>query len=288
MSKRRRTNRKLPKIPRNMLTVRFEFWELETEAFEHLSADATRVYLFMRKRYNGSNNGAIIFSWRDAMQVLRSGSDRAGKALRELQQKGFVKLRTPGEPGPNIRLAGEWQLTVFECGGQPASRTFTRWTRDSERQTPTPETGTPRTQNRYASPAASRAPTLEMAKSVPETGAPADPERTQNRYTCRYTTQGGPEQSEPESRAAPLWAPCRPIRGPRSAAQFGPWLVETANKLGVPPEHIAGELRVDVTDIRRMTRTDERGRGLYDWPPSQRRKVEYALAAWVDNVEENL
>ena len=118
---------------------------METEAFQHLSADATRVYLFMRKRYNGANNGCVIFSWRDAMAALRSGCDRAGKALRELRTKGFVKLRAPGKPGPNIRPAGEWQLTAFECGGQPASKDFVRWRPE---QLPTPETGTPRTQNR--------------------------------------------------------------------------------------------------------------------------------------------
>jgi hypothetical protein len=113
--------------PREKLFVGFEFWEIETEAFAHLSADATRVYLFLKKRYNGSNNGQVIFSHRDAAKALRSDWRRAANALAELQHYGFIKLRTPGEPGPNIRPASEWQLTVFECGGQPASKDFARW-----------------------------------------------------------------------------------------------------------------------------------------------------------------
>jgi hypothetical protein len=183
--------RKQPKRCRGELFVGLEFWEMETEAFQHLSADATRVYLFMRKRYNGANNGCVIFSWRDAMAVLRSGSDRAGKALRELRQKGFVKLRAPGKPGTSIRPAGEWQLTVFECGGQPASKDFARWRPDSEKQLPTPETGAPRTQNRCADSDTEADSIPKTPESVPETGALGADERTQNRYTCISTSKGG-------------------------------------------------------------------------------------------------
>jgi hypothetical protein len=191
--------RKQSKRRRGELFVGLEFWEMETEAFQHLSADATRVYLFMRKRYNGANNGRVIFSWRDAMAVLRSGSDRAGKALRELRQKGFVKLRTPGAPGPAIRPAGEWQLTVFECGGQPASKDFAHWRPDSEKQLPTPETGTRRTQNRCADSEMAADLMPKTPESAPETGAPSADEHTQNRYTCRSTSKGGLSKSESDS-----------------------------------------------------------------------------------------
>jgi hypothetical protein len=94
-----------------------------------LSADATRVYLFMRKRlsFDHSNNGFVPFSHRDAETILHASWRRAANALAELQHVGFIVCRTVGTPGPNIRPASEWQLTAFPCGGQEASKTFMRW-----------------------------------------------------------------------------------------------------------------------------------------------------------------
>jgi hypothetical protein len=127
MTARRR--RKTPKRQRGQWYIVFEFWELESPAFAHLSADATRVYLFMRKRlsFDASNNGFVPFSHRDAATALRSSWRRASNALAELQHYGFVVCRAVGLPGPNIRPASEWQLTAFPCGGQEASRQFMRW-----------------------------------------------------------------------------------------------------------------------------------------------------------------
>jgi hypothetical protein len=195
----KRYNKRAKKTPRELLTVRFEFWELETAAFEHLSADATRVYLFMKKRYNGKNNGQVIFSHRDAMEALRSGWRRASNALAELEHYGFIKLRTPGEPGPNIRPASEWQLTVFECGGQPASKTFAHWdgttfeppyTR-AKKQLPTVTVKTPRRYGEDASPRNRPDSKPQSAKSVVTVKTPPTPERRHGEDTCRYTSIGG-------------------------------------------------------------------------------------------------
>jgi hypothetical protein len=214
MASKRRYNKRAKKTPRELLTVRFEFWELETAAFEHLSADATRVYLFMKKRYNGSNNGEVIFSHRDAQEALRSSWRRAANALAELEHCGFIKLRTLGEPGPsthpNIRPAGEWQLTVFECGGQPASKDFARWdgtvfeppyrgdlgsatraNRVSKKQLPTCNMTTPRLQHNDASPANGADFDVSDITGACNMTTPPTDERLQHEDTCRYTTIGG-------------------------------------------------------------------------------------------------
>jgi hypothetical protein len=124
MTKRRKTKRR-----RGEFYITFEFWELESAAFKHLSADATRVYLFMRKAldFDCGNNGHVIFSHRNAQEALQSSWRRASIALAELMHYGFIKLRNGGVQGAAIRLACEWQLTAFPCGGQEASKTFTRW-----------------------------------------------------------------------------------------------------------------------------------------------------------------
>ena len=93
-----------------------------------MSSDARSVYIDIRHRYNGRNNGGVLFSHLDAAASLNTkGWQRPANALAELQHYGFIKCRHKGEPGPHVRLASEWQLTVFDCGGQPAAKTFMRW-----------------------------------------------------------------------------------------------------------------------------------------------------------------
>lgn len=105
----------------------------------------------MRKRLNFdcSNNGAVPFSHREAREALHAGGWRRGSnALAELVHFGFVKLRNRGVPGENIRLACEWQLTAFECGGQEASKDFMQWqgeafSRPTRAPQPVPKSSSP-------------------------------------------------------------------------------------------------------------------------------------------------
>ena len=202
------TKRRKPKIPRDKLFVRFEFWETETPAFEHLSADATRVYLFMLKRFNGSNNGAVAYSHRDAAKVLHSGWRRGSNALAELAHYGFIKQRMAGNPGPGIRPACEWQLTVLPCGGQEASKDFARWSgivfeppyrstatnqiEHHEKQLPVGNMKTPRRQHEDASPRNRILSGRGNGQSVFNMKTPRASRRRQHEDTCRYTTQGSP------------------------------------------------------------------------------------------------
>jgi hypothetical protein len=143
----KRRSRKTPKRQRGQFYLHIEFWEMDSPAFLALSADATRVYLFMRKRLNfdNANNGYVVFSHRDAAEVLHAGGwERGWNALAELKHFGFIKLRDNGAPASTIRLASEWQLTAFPCGGQAASKDFMRHDgapfqprkRDREKQLP--------------------------------------------------------------------------------------------------------------------------------------------------------
>ena len=46
--------------------IRLYHWLLRSEAWQSLSANARAIYIEMATRYNGSNNGQIPFSVRDA------------------------------------------------------------------------------------------------------------------------------------------------------------------------------------------------------------------------------
>jgi hypothetical protein len=138
-------------------------FEFDSPAFQQLSADATRIYLFMRRRcdFDGANNGRVIFSHRDAAKALNTtGWRRSSNAIAELIHFGFIKWRNHGDQGAQIRLAAEWQLTAFPCGGQPEAKTFMHWDgvlfeppfSSRQKQLPTVKTTTPRRQNDDAPP----------------------------------------------------------------------------------------------------------------------------------------
>ena len=80
--------------------------------FRRLSANAVRVFLEMHLGYHGSNNGCISFSVRQAMDCLGSGSDKASKAIDELQDRGFIECILYSNFNLKTRKAREWRLTT--------------------------------------------------------------------------------------------------------------------------------------------------------------------------------
>jgi hypothetical protein len=210
----RRRQRKPPKRRRGECYINLPFWELESPAFVALSADATRVYLFMRKRLNfdRSNNGHVPFSHRDAAEALHAGGwERGCNALAELQHFRFIKLRNGGVPGPNIRLASEWQLTAFECGGQEASKDFMRWNgmpfqprrRTRKKQLPIGTAPTPRRD--YPDPvldseATKPAGSYQPVGTVPTLSADG---RRRHPDTITATRSGGPSSAKPRIQPEP-------------------------------------------------------------------------------------
>jgi hypothetical protein len=219
----------------------------------------------VRKRldFDCGNNGQVPFSHGDAEKILHASWRRAANAIAELEHFGFIKQRNGGEPGVNIRLASEWQLTAFDCGGQEASKTFLRW--DGTAFTPThrAKVGTATKEMRTAAtetqlknslpPATRRRPRLQHdgADSVAiEKSTQKDPKtacnttalsvspRLQHEGTSTNTTQGRSEQSA-ATRAAgavPLAARRRVDRTPRAGAQVGFGLGSEANQQTPPPQ----------------------------------------------------
>jgi ribosome-binding protein aMBF1 (putative translation factor) len=211
MTKRARPRSKRPPGKRFIMV---EFWELETPAFAHLSADATRLYLFVRKAMNfdASNNGKVPFSHRDAAKILHSGWRRGSNALAELEHYGFIKRRNGGQPGDAIRVACEWQLTAFPCGGQEPSKDFTRWagagferpyvgklglatqrSRDSQKQRPIGNVPTPRRQHDDAFAECTESQSPRIPESVGNMPTDSTPRRRQHADTITITREGGPK-----------------------------------------------------------------------------------------------
>ena len=127
MSKPNRTGRG-GKTPRH---VRLYHYMTDSAAWHDLSAVARAIYCEIAKRYagDGSNNGRIPYSIRQAAGELRISPATASRGLRELQTHGFITPVTKGAFSLKKRHATEWRLTEFPCDltHALASKDFMRW-----------------------------------------------------------------------------------------------------------------------------------------------------------------
>lgn len=97
-------------------------------AWRSLSCEARAVLIEIWTRHNGSNNGSISFSHREARESLHIGSGRVRRAFGELQDRGFIVARRKAsfdwKQGGGKGQATEWELTAEPCGGHPARHLY--------------------------------------------------------------------------------------------------------------------------------------------------------------------
>jgi hypothetical protein len=94
---------------------------LKDPAFMALSSDAVRVLIQMHLVFHGMNNGQISFSTRQAMQCLQSGSERAKRALDQLQVTGFIVCHAQSSFTMKTKKAREWEITFRPMPNGPPS-----------------------------------------------------------------------------------------------------------------------------------------------------------------------
>ena len=111
--------------------IRLYHWMTNSPAWHDLSAAARAIYCEMAKRYagDGSNNGRIPYSVREAAAELRISPATASRALKSLQHNGFIVAETRGAFSLKKRHATEWRLTEFPCDVSHAlpTKDFMRW-----------------------------------------------------------------------------------------------------------------------------------------------------------------
>jgi len=100
--------------------VRLEHTLLHSPAYRSLSPLARTLLIELVSLHNGSNNGEIYFSQRDAAAaagVADVGS--AGRGLKELLDRGFIAVTRPGAFTVKERHATVFRLTFELCQGRP-------------------------------------------------------------------------------------------------------------------------------------------------------------------------
>ena len=109
-------------------------WELKSPAFRALTGDQVRVYIEMRMRYNGKNNGQIVFGTDTAGKVVHKQKKTGALILNRLIELGFIKVINDSSFDQK-RLCRTFELTAI--ARQPTKRRdrladgtkdFMRWT----------------------------------------------------------------------------------------------------------------------------------------------------------------
>lgn len=97
------------------------------------------LYIELKRRFKGSNNGAIYLSHRDATMALNVHRNTAGAWFRELEKRGFIRLTIEPHLGPSgIGEASVWALEELATqDGRMAGKTFMRWSENQKPRTKT-------------------------------------------------------------------------------------------------------------------------------------------------------
>lgn len=108
-------------------------WLQRTEAWGSLKPGPRALYIEIKRRFNGSNNGEIILSHRDAAKAVNVHRNTVGTYFDELVERGFIVMTEEPYLGPSgIGLASVWGLTEEALSGKPATKDFIRWKEDSK------------------------------------------------------------------------------------------------------------------------------------------------------------
>ncbi len=94
-------------------------------AFRSLSGSALKVWVELRSRFNGMNNGDLSVSMDEASRLLGIGKATVKRAFEELEAKGFIKMTKKGSWYG--RMATNWAVTDRSLKGERPTNDWKNW-----------------------------------------------------------------------------------------------------------------------------------------------------------------
>ena len=125
---RRRVNAKGRNEGHQYANISYAF--LLSPAWLSLSGPAARLWLLLRTRFTGFNNGRLILSLEEGARILHLGKATVQAAFGELERKGLAVCMKRGQWYG--RLASEWAITDQSVNGVPATNAWREWKPDAE------------------------------------------------------------------------------------------------------------------------------------------------------------
>lgn len=128
-----------------MLTERLQ----RSEAWATMRPGPRALYIEVKRRFNGYNNGSIALSHRQAATALNVSKNTVGPWFRELEKRGFISNTQTGHLGAEgAGVATLWAVEEERLYDERSPRSsFLGWR--EKKQEPVPENGTscPRTRD---------------------------------------------------------------------------------------------------------------------------------------------
>ena len=97
----------------------------QSPAWRSLSGAAVKVWIELRTRFNGWNNGELFLSLDEAARLLELGKATVQRGFRELEAKGFIVKTRPGRWYG--RMATLWRVTDKGTHGNPPTYDWKQW-----------------------------------------------------------------------------------------------------------------------------------------------------------------
>ncbi|TDT73627.1 hypothetical protein BDE40_2400 [Litoreibacter halocynthiae] len=123
--------------------VQLPEWLQASEAWATLRPGPRALYIELKRRFNGSNNGHIILSHRDGANALNVNRNTVGPWFQELEERGLIHMTRAPHLGPSgIGKASVWALDELRTDDmRPARKAFMSW---KQKQNPPTKNRTPR------------------------------------------------------------------------------------------------------------------------------------------------
>ena len=110
--------------------VQLPEWVLRTEAYRCLCPGAKALYIELKRRFNGNNNGDVRLSHCEAATLLGLHRNSIGKLFADLQDKGFIWPMEGAYLGPSgVGKTARWRLDEYQCHqtGKGPEKRFIAW-----------------------------------------------------------------------------------------------------------------------------------------------------------------
>jgi len=120
--------------------VQLPEWVQSSEAWGALKPGPRALYIEIKRRFNGSNNGRIILSHREAAKSLSVHRNTVGPWFDALEERGFIRMTQAPHLGPSgVGQTSHWALEELPCDDmKSAPKRFMSWRKKQN----------PRTENR--------------------------------------------------------------------------------------------------------------------------------------------
>lgn len=104
-----------------------------SEAWATMQPGPRALYVEIRRRFNGTNNGSLYLSHRDAAKALNVARNTVARWFHELEARGFIRKTGEHHLGPSgIGQASTYALEEEPCDGKPATKAYMSWRAKTE------------------------------------------------------------------------------------------------------------------------------------------------------------